>query len=44
MEVVYVNRRYFIGGRWFRYQRMKGVRDLGFKIAFGKHELRFYKN
>ncbi len=44
MKLKIINRRYLIGGKWFRYQRMKGVKDLGFKIAIGKYEFRFYKS
>lgn len=43
MKLIVINRRYLIGGKWFRYQRMKGVKDLGFKIAISKYEFRFYK-
>ena len=43
MKLKIVNRKYLIGGKWFRYQRMIGVKDLGFKIVIGKYEFRFYK-
>jgi|GEM_PF-4756231 len=53
MTLMIVNRRYLIGYKWFRYQRMKsikdryqrmkGIKDLGFKICIGKYEFRFYK-
>ena len=43
MKLLIVNRRYLIGNKFFRYQRMKGVNDLGFKIAIGKYEFRFFK-
>lgn len=43
MDLVIVNRKYLLGGKWFRYQRMKGVKDLGFLIAIGRYEFRFYK-
>ena len=42
MKLKFVDRKYLIGGKWFRYQRMIGVKDLGFKIAIGKYEFRFY--
>ena len=44
MKLKFVDRKYLIGGKWFRYQRMIGVKDLGFKIAIGKYEFRFYKS
>ena len=43
MQILIVNRKYLVGGKWFRYQRMKGVKDIGFKIAIGRYEVRFYK-
>ena len=42
MKVVLVDRKYLIGGKCIRYQRMKGVVDFGFKIAIGRYELRFF--
>lgn len=43
MVLKIVDRKYLIGGKWFRYQRMNGVKDIGFKIAIGRYEFRFYK-
>lgn len=43
MKLKIIDRRYLIGGKWFRYQKMKGVKYIGFKIAIGRYEFRFYK-
>jgi hypothetical protein len=43
MKLKIVNRKYIINRKWFKYQRMKGIKDLGFKITIGRYELRFYK-
>lgn len=43
MDLKVVDRKYRVAGKWFRYQRMKGTEDLGFKIAIGRFEFRFYK-
>ncbi|QIG62313.1 hypothetical protein [Tenacibaculum phage JQ] len=43
MRLIVVNRRYLLRGKFFRYNRMKGVKDLGFKFAIGIYEFRFYR-
>ena len=43
MKIRIVDRKYLIGGKWFRFQRMKGIKYYGFKIAVGRYEFRFYK-
>ena len=37
-----VDRKYLIGGKWFRSQKMRGVNLIGFKIAIGRFEIRYY--
>lgn len=42
MTIKIVNRKYLIGNKLFRFQKMKGIKSIGFKIAIGKYEIRFY--
>ena len=42
MNIKIVDRKYLIGGKWFRFQVMQGVRLVGWKIAIGRYEIRFY--
>ena len=42
MEIRIINRKYLIGGKWIRFQKMKWIKSIGFKIAIGKYEIRFY--
>ena len=42
MKLKIVDRNYCLGGKWFRFQKMKGTKYLGFKIAIGRYEIRFY--
>ena len=45
MEIIIVDRKYLLGGKWFRFQRLRGAtKYLGFKIAIGRYEIRFYIN
>jgi len=40
MKINIVNRKYLLGGKWFRYHKYKNSNN--FKIAIGKFEFRFY--
>ncbi len=40
MNLVIVDRKYLIGGKWFRLRLVKGI---VFIIAIGRYEFRFYK-
>jgi hypothetical protein len=42
MTIKIVDRRYLVGGKWLRFQKMKGVKLVGWKIAIGRYEIRFY--
>lgn len=42
MNIKIVDRKYLIGGKWFRYEIMKGVKLIGYKIAIGRYEIRLY--
>jgi hypothetical protein len=37
-----VNRHYLIGGKYFRFEKMKSPFCKAFKVAIGKYEVRFY--
>ena len=41
MTVRFVDRKYIIK-KLFRFEKMRGVGTIGFKIAIGKYEIRFY--
>ena len=41
-HVKIVDRKYIIGGKWLRFQKMQGVKLVGWKIAIGRYEIRFY--
>ena len=41
MKIKIVNRKYIIK-KFFRFDEMKGVNPVGFKIAIRKYEIRFY--
>lgn len=41
MNIKIVDRKYKLG-RWFRFQKMKGIKTLGYKIALFKYEIRLY--
>lgn len=43
MPLKIIDRKYCLKEKWFRYQKMKGIKYLGFKIAIGRYEFRFYK-
>ena len=38
-DLVIINRKYLIGGKWFRFETKTKM----FKIAIGKYEFRFHK-
>jgi len=43
MDIRIVDRKYLIGGKWIRFEKMQGVKKLvGWKIAIGRYEIRFY--
>jgi hypothetical protein len=42
MTIKIVDRRYLVGGKWLRFQKMKGVKLVGWKIAIGRYEIRLY--
>ena len=42
MKLKLVDRKYIIGGRIFRFCKMKGIKLIGWKIAIGRYELRLY--
>lgn len=42
MEIRIVDRKYLIGGKWFRFQVMKSLKLVGYKVAFGRYEVRLY--
>lgn len=42
INIVIINRKYLIGGKWVRFEKMIGVKLNGYKIAIGKYEIRFY--
>jgi uncharacterized membrane protein (DUF373 family) len=42
MNIIFVNRKYIVGGKWLRFEKMKGIKLIGFKIAIGKFEVRIY--
>lgn len=42
MNIRIVDRKYLIGGKRFRFQKMRGIKLLGWKIAIGRYEIRFY--
>lgn len=44
MNVKVVDRKYIIGGRWLRFEVMRGVMLVGWKVAVGRYEIRFYLN
>jgi len=41
MKIRIVNRKYIIK-KFFRFEKMKGVTIIGFKIAIGKYEIRYF--
>ena len=43
MKLTIVNRKYVIGGKWFRFEKMLGITPVGWKLAIGKYEIRLYK-
>ena len=42
MDIKIVDRKYLIGGKLLRFQVMRGIRLVGWKIAIGRYEIRFY--
>jgi 2-keto-4-pentenoate hydratase len=42
MNISIVNRKYLIGNKWIRLEKMKGVRLVGYKLALGIYEIRLY--
>lgn len=42
MKIRIVDRKYSIGGKWLRFEVMQGVKLVGWKIAIGRYEIRFY--
>ena len=42
MTIKIVDRKYLIGGKWIRFQVMRGVEKVGWKVAIGRYELRLY--
>jgi hypothetical protein len=43
MKLKIVDRKYSVGGKWLRFQTMRGIKIVGWKIAFFRFELRIYK-
>ena len=42
MNIRIINRRYLIDNKWLRFEKMQGIKLIGYKIAVGKYEIRFY--
>jgi hypothetical protein len=42
MRIRIVNRKYLIGGKWFRFEKMMNIQCIGYKFAIGKFEIRLY--
>ena len=42
MDIKIVDRKHLIGGKLLRFQVMRGIRLVGWKIAIGRYEIRFY--
>jgi hypothetical protein len=42
MDIRIIDRKYLIGGKWLRFEKMKGIFFYGWKIAIGRYEIRFY--
>lgn len=42
MTLKIIDRKYLIGGKWFRFQVMKHWKLIGFKAAFWRYEIRLY--
>jgi hypothetical protein len=42
MNIKIVDRKYLIGGKWIRFEKMRFVKAVGYKIAIGRYEIRFY--
>jgi len=42
MGIRIVDRKYLIGGKWFRFQVMKHWKLIGYKLVFGRYEIRLY--
>lgn len=42
MKIKFVNRKYMISNKLFRFEKMIGVKPVGFKVAIGKYEIRYY--
>ena len=44
MTIKLIDRKYLIGGKWVRFEKMRGIKLVGYKIAVGRYEFRFYLN
>lgn len=44
MKLKIVDRKYKVGGKWIRFERMKGVKLIGYKLAIHRFEIRIYLN
>ena len=42
MTIKIVDRKYLIGDKWLRFKIMRGIKLVGWKIAIGRYEIRFY--
>jgi len=42
MNIRIVDRKYLIAGKWIRFQKMSGLKLVGWKIAIGRYEIRVY--
>jgi hypothetical protein len=42
MKLKIVNRKYIVGGKWLRFEVMRGFGKVGYKVAVWHYELRIY--
>jgi len=42
MKIKLINRKYIIANKFFRFESMTGIEFIGYKIAVGKYEIRFF--
>ena len=42
MDIKIVDRKYLVGGKWIRFHAMSAVKRIGYVIAIGRYEIRFY--
>lgn len=42
MKIHFVNRKYWLKNKFFRLEKMKSFKPVGFKVCFGNYELRIY--